>query len=410
MTYYTKPTDNIRKNFDSSFPGKTTFQRPSIGSGLTSNQEKDKSLSYESSIHQHADHLYYNVTLANKNPPSSANLVSSFKETRRDQVIQNPKDFYLSMVRYNVSGAAIPWFYWNNVASGTPNGSSQPSYLVTMDYKGNNYTAYVPYFSNTTFVPDIASGAVVSPNTIDNLAVYSVEMWLKMVNSALSTCYTTLQAANLGLPANDPPFITFDASTQLFSLYSDTAVYNETLANPVGIYFNLSLFNKFNSFSHKAQNAAGGLFFNSTGKDYQIRSFDTKINNVVIGAITYLRNTAEGSVIADCFDIQALTITTNNLPVRDEYTQGNENIFPILSDFNAAGLLSSITARNNISYLPTAQYRYADLISDNPLKVFDLNFNWLDKFQVLRPVTIISGAQISMKMLFVNREVVKDKS
>lgn len=359
----------------------------------------NSTLSKITDIKQYANHIYYNITLANKNNPSNPNTVSRFTETRSSPFIQNPKDFYLSTVRYNVSGAAIPWFYWNNINSGTPTGSSQPSYSITLEYKGNLYKTYVPYFSNTTFVSDISSAAVQDPNTIDNLAVYSVELWLKMVNSCFSTGYNTLRAANPALPANDPPFITFNASSQLFTLYADTAVYNESLVDPVNIYFNLSLFNKFNSFSHIAQNTIG-LFYGTNGKDMKIRCFDTKVNSETISGITYLKMQQEGKTIADCFDIQSLVITTNNIPSRDEFAQGASDIFPVLSDFSVAGLLGSISDRNNITYLPAAQYRYIDLISENPIKVLDVNFLWLDKYGKLRDVFIISGAQISVKMLF----------
>lgn len=355
-------------------------------------------------VTQHANHIYYNITLANKNDPSNPNQVSRFSETRPSPFIQYPKDFYLSTVRYNVSGQAIPWFYFNNINGGTPTGSSQPSYSITLEYKGNLYKTYVPYISNTTFVPDIPSASIQDPNTIDNLAVYSVELWVKMINSCFTTGYTTLQAANPGLPVADPPFLTFNGSTQLFTLYADTAVFNEALANPVNIYFSLSLFNKFSTFSHIAQNTTG-LYFGTNGKDMKIRCFDTKINTEAIGGITYLKIQQEAKTISDCFDIQSLIITTNNIPSRDEYAQGASDIFPILSDFSVAGLLTTTSDRNNITYLPSAQYRYIDLISENPMKVLDVNFLWLDKYGKLRDVYIISGAQISVKMLFEHKDL-----
>ena len=107
---------------------------------------------------------------------------------------------------------------------------------------------------------------------------------------------------------------------------------------------------------------------------------------------------------------QSIVIFSNSTPIRNEWlpsqVQGTTNLEPIgnnfdgiLSDF-VVDLLTGQEIRSSITYVPTAQYRYIDLLSNAPLSIFDATFRWRDIYDNYYPILIPQNQVATIKILF----------
>jgi hypothetical protein len=56
--------------------------------------------------------------------------------------------------------------------------------------------------------------------------------------------------------------------------------------------------------------------------------------------------------------------------------------------------------RPEVSYVPSAEYRFVDLLNDAPINQIDIQVYWKDKLSRLRNFYLPAGASCSMKILF----------
>ena len=61
--------------------------------------------------------------------------------------------------------------------------------------------------------------------------------------------------------------------------------------------------------------------------------------------------------------------------------------------------------RSVFQYVPSAQYRLIDLISDSPLSSFDLRFFWQGVDGTLNPIYIPFNAAIEVKIAFIKKTI-----
>jgi hypothetical protein len=116
--------------------------------------------------------------------------------------------------------------------------------------------------------------------------------------------------------------------------------------------------------------------------------------------------------------ISSLVFVSTQLPVLSTQTAKpfvfNEfqNIF---SSAQNAGFVNQITDfevavdpgnlyKNAVAYNPTAQYRYLDLISNNPIQNIDIAVFWKDNYGRLNPFTLQAQCSFNMKILFKRKD------
>ncbi len=109
--------------------------------------------------------------------------------------------------------------------------------------------------------------------------------------------------------------------------------------------------------------------------------------------------------------LQSVIFTTQNVPVSTEFQSSNlllntsaqNNALSILTDFEPA-FTNAGESRSILQYLPTAEFRRIDLQSTTSLKIFDIQFYFRDKEQVLRQLTLGPGETLSVKILFEKKQ------
>lgn len=464
------------------------------------------------------DHIYYNIALTNN---TDVAIPAKFQQSRTDTIVQNPNEYYLSVVRFLLPTSSIPIFEFED-------GTYSITFSATVSNKTYTQQSFVLYIN-----------PVVSYD-ISNRNIYTYESFIHMINVAFATGLLALnkQITDDGksVITYNPPFLKFDPVTKLITLYAEIAGYlpeaQSTGQTPVIIWLNTKLFQFLSSFSNFYNGSSTSINPLATdGKNYQLllnisenivpgvvppiiyivhvsasnNKIDFKegggaqltgtIASPVAGyynsmtdlcnAIQTAMNTAPGvtytfgvywdfvthkvnifsyngaftllfgtgtnvatsiapfigflnnddtstpglgvanRVTADTttgvFDaissvqeyntlfawneLRSISFTTTTIPVQHEYLPGtNPNsglqIFSsVLTDFQI-NVSDAPEARSFIQYIPSAEYRLVSLGGTTPLKIFDMNAQWVDNLQVSHQIYLPPYQSMTMKLLF----------
>lgn len=314
-----------------------------------------------------ADHIYYNITIKADEQNQG---IAKFSENRVQPIVENPEDYALAVVRFNIPGTQIPIFLWRE------------GFKITFSYNGSDFT------EELQFVPNSPGGSYdwYGP------AIWSYQDFLDSINNAFLACFNAFVAgtpAFAGKPTN-PPFINLDANGQLCSIYAPIE-YDSTLANPVEIYFNADLFDLFPSFQNFQ------TIDPIKSKQILITS-NFGLNATTLNAINYYRIEQEFSSLFLWTDLFNIVFETNSIPVSTENLASQTNITRrIITDFEP---LQDINNRSAIQFYPQGPLRWYDLESNQPLRRIDLNILWTTKEGKIFPLRMNSTDELSIKLEF----------
>lgn len=328
------------------------------------------------------DNVYYNCLVS---IPSSSTSFSEarFNVTRTEPILNNPSEYEVGIIRFNVP-SAIPIFIFPPVAN--PPAVPDSELKVRMTY------------SNTTITTTLIYQDFTSGFNLPLRSIWHYQQLLEILNTALSTCYDDMKSAQPGVPPTVPPFVTFDAQTQLFTLNAPK-LYNEVDAGAetIKIWFNEQLYNGY--FPSFVQNEVADRFG-------RMAVLDTKTNSTTFGAVDYYKMEGEYSTLGLWSGIKSILFETDRVPVTPELlgTQNNQ-IRTVLTDFEP---LVNINNRESFQYFPQGPIRYYNLQSQYPLNNIDLNVRWEDKNGDTYPIYITPGNFCSVKLHFRKKKSVRN--
>lgn len=319
------------------------------------------------------DHIYYNATIINN---TSAPAPATYSATLTSYILNNPSEWWMSIIRFNIPGYNIPLFEFK------PN-----TYYVSFVYNGEKFTQVVTQFINS------ANG-----NLIFNYQTFLTDINLALINAfkAFSGTYTKGPV--------EAPAIKLDPKSQLFYFAFDPSWINS--GEIPQIFMNTALFSFFSSFPY---------IFNGYDHEYlnyQI-SFDslTQLNSSLL--VIY----QEYVSIHLWSSLNTLFVTSNSIPVNSEYVSlfsntAIPNFQKIITDFQPPENNQSQSS-NVLQYQPSGPYRLINLISNEPLKIIDFNIYWVDNLQKQHQLYLPPFSSATMKILFLKKSVyltsLKDK-
>lgn len=320
---------------------------------------------------------YYNIRIINPYDPAQAlqgPIPIAFNTTRTSPVLKNPSEYELAVVRFYLP-SAVPLFVFD------PDGI-EPFLNIVMEYNGTQITKqiiYDPYCS------------VCLPAR----SVLFYQEFLDMVNTTLTGAYADLLAAEPGLPPTAAPYMTYDATTQLFSFFAEQA-YDSTLANPVRIYFNAVMYNKFfPSIPFKGLLNIGNFTY------VGIYVIDTKDNTSVSDPtipVGYYRMRGEYPTLALWNDLQTILLETDAIPTEPEFEPTeNDTTRRVLTDFEPA---VDVNDRTAFQFFPQGPLRWYDLKSQYPLRTLNLRALWQSKTGQVYPLYLLKGQSATLKIRF----------
>jgi len=241
-------------------------------------------IDFDSRISYEPYHIYYDLNILNndttgtKQPP-----FLQFTEIRNSPYINNPSDYFCSVVRFSVETPTLPLFIPQAVV-GQVGGVNQLIYSVSF----NHPSLAAPITTNVIYVPQSSAQLAPPPTSITSASdiineyyyTYTYKPFIDMVNTALRTTWNTLLTTTpLGAQlaavytANHFPYLWWDEDSNIATWVVLANVFQTPTANnptptlfsaaapfsssPIQIFFNTELYNLFSSFS-AFQNGYGG--------------------------------------------------------------------------------------------------------------------------------------------------------
>lgn len=347
-------------------------------------------------IEKHRDNIYLNLTINPDPSVGERNTVAVFDQTLSTPVINDPSQYFCSVIRFSLPLSEVPLFKFPlDVNQNIGPTSWNNSYLIIgVTNAGIQFPQRVVYVPNNNLTPP--TPALVAPfytndqSISDYYNIFSITHFIDMINTALAAAVV---AAGLAVTA---PFYSWNPQTELISLTVSAAY----IATGSTIFMNKYMQNYLSSFN---------LTYNATTFQYTHR--------IPAGAGPFTIQQDYIS-ISLWFDIRKVILQSKNIPVTPESvpSQNVNNISqlglptglnawtPILTDFivsyDDANQIKSI-----IVYNPQPQYRLIDMTSQTPLQKIDLQFFYLDKFGNKFPIYISPSQQATVKLGFFKKHL-----
>jgi hypothetical protein len=389
------------------------------------------------------DQIYYDVTVSNTKSTTTIPPIFYYNESRTIPFVNNPQDYYLSILRFTIDSGTLPVFI--PTCQADPTDATNPNhtiYSVTLSFTLSTGVVVDKQVFVEWVNQDKSAPTPIPPQNMPNgrqdnsqgyYSCYSYSYFTSLVYKAFAQAFLELQTACSADPDWDtatyihPPILNWDTTSGQGILYADKASYN--LYEIVGgipvdntkairVYMNAPLFALYGSFP----SIINGYVGVTNGKNFQIAIVDIGNTNYTTitpnpsppptyDAITMYQ---EYTTISNWTPIVALVFVSNTLPVTpnqvstplvysdtDQLQFGGNNsataniITDLVSD---TGLYKSF-----LVYEPSAQYRMVTLNGNRPLYNLDLQVFWRDRLGGLNPVRIPSGGSVTMKIGFLKK-------
>ena len=396
---------------------------------------------------------YYNILVKNNNTGFDKDGVATtktgavelaFEQTRTIPYIYNPRDFFMSVVAFEMDTQSVPVFIADPIVGQTD--VNKLVYTITMEYSPPALAPHVVVQRNVIWFPEDASATVPTGLVPDAYNMdpyyyaYTYQHLISVINANLqivwdaigspvvggnnTSIFLTLENNMVVLHANNATCRTNSLGVPVNSTDVDAAVY-------VKLYFNSELYNLFSSL--EAIKQPQPLAFSTPTASYLNTNYqlifprETSCKNeetirtnftTVPPSISHLviTNKSEYSPLPYWNPIDKIVFTTAQLPVvpqliaaASNYYSGSQNSSTnadtqyILCDFSAQ-LKTGTEYKPNISYVPPAEYVLAELYSDKELYSISIFVYWKDKFGDLHPFYLEPGGTALLKIMFRKKE------
>ena len=387
-------------------------------------------------------HIYYDISIFNNDISGDMPVNLKFSEQRSGgALIENPQDYYLSIVRFEIDSPSLPIFIpQRRLGSSSFNDLIYGFGLEVI--KGATNTPIARYKKRVQFVPvnpNISTdqlNAYVSANKEYSLSdeyyyIYNVKQWLRMVNTSLQALFSAMRVdeANNIIPLSaKAPFFDYDSGSGLITLYTTTHYVDTKDADRLRLFWNTPTNTIFGGFDTTVALKATSLLFDdispsesklggthpSTYYQVNVSNLNNK-NSITLGSTAFVQSIQSYPSMPMCSPIQNIVFSTSgNLPVSNSQignptifksdgdcaTQGGaDNISPILTDF-IVPLIRGDEYKPKINYSPS-EYRLLDMKGNAPLKSCDLQVYWKSKIDAkLHPFILGSQCGASCKIMF----------
>jgi hypothetical protein len=385
-----------------------------------------------------SDQIYYDITVTNTQSTTTNPPVFYYNESRTIPFINNPQDYYLSILRFTIDTGTLPVFI--PIIKTNQSNVNATIYSVTLAftttalgyYEKQVFVEWIPQDTNAIVpsAPNVTSDKQ-QDNSTGYYNCYSYSYWTSLVYKAFYLAFDDLDTHFAGDPewiAQFPPIINWDTTNGQGVMYAEVAAYNfnplyplipNPYLNPVKIYMNAPLYSLYGSLPARVLGYEGV----TGGKNFQIEVVD-------IGGTNYqpitIPNTSpaqtydaivmyqEYSTVSNWTPIVAMVFVSNTLPITPNQVSTplvfNENSQVVFggNNSNTANIVTDLVSNNGLYksflvYEPAAQYRMITLNGNRPLFNLDLQVFWRDRFGGLHPVRIPSGGSVTMKIAFLKK-------
>jgi len=459
------------------------------------------------------DIVYYNADIvSDANDPTSLGLDKDppirFSETRTVPLISDISKYMFSIIRFTMDGAGKDLPIFIPKIDSNQSDINLTTYSITYDYTvyythpttsantNITFTAqrFVEYFPETLYAPlpnspnaQLPDGSYVGQDLRGRYYfVYTYQHWLDLVNSAFNNAWNDAQPAvagtyhpTLSIVAQwnahwasiggtsgnrptlrgTPPYITYDRSSGLFSLYGNVYSFGDSLTpltaptaytawswnngtpsyatssvqgtELMKLYFNTNMMGLFDNFSNfyigdelpygkTNQILFQNLQTNISQPLNTLSAFSTTAGanpTVSTSTISYWVMTQDYNSTSTLWNpISSIVFSSTMIPIFPEqtgvpltYGEGNNNVpsesssafTPIITDISVP-MERADDYRGFLSYTPTGEYRLSSFTGSRAeLRNIDIQVFWKNRLNnQLYPISMFNLSSVSIKMMF----------
>ena len=369
-------------------------------------------------------HIYLDLDVVN-NKGISEKL--SFLDIRNAPFLYSPENYFFSIIRFQLNTPSLP--LWIPSIQTGQNDVNQTIYTFSCSfvYLGIRYvrSATVVYLPEEDNADIPATPFAIQDVSTKYYYVLTYTQIIVLLNKALDLAFSSLRVLLIGLgyAASNwrEPFFFYDEVTGLFKLYAGNETYigDPMTTEILHIYMNQPMFSLLPSFLGSTKENRYGL--NNPDLYFKFKIYQQHNLNLASvynppyttsDAIFMTQNTPSLCMFNP---ITSIVFTSSLLPICPSFTSkskpfneitglnnigNNNNVSPIITDFIVSNNGASDTYRNNITYVPTSEYRLTDLFGGSPISSLDITVYFKDRFNNLYPFLIDSGSTANIKMLF----------
>jgi hypothetical protein len=341
-------------------------------------------MAYSTDIYRDGNNVYVNLSLYN---PNDALIPASIDVSLEKPIVERANEYQLSIIRFTCPLTNIPRYSLVNI----------------------NMSVII-YYQNVNI---IGQGSANVPTT----PLDSISYFINLLNSACVQAYNNFVSAmaQIGktLPSGTFPYFLYNTQTRLMAFVTPTFFLNGSIVPlPIDLYVSNDVFDFIYSFPSLPSFISGYSKLKINNIDYNLYTSPLYPSGNQSAYINY----QEFSTDYEFNDLQSIIISTT-LPVRNEFIplSTGQKLQTVNPGIGTTGLsyISSIPVlidyivpvqqfgqqNQRIFYVPTAEFRWTDLISNLPIDRLSLAFYYQTINQNITPLMLAAGEYASIKIL-----------
>ena len=311
------------------------------------------------------NNIYYDASFRN---PSPEGFLAKFDVNRTTDILTHPQNYYSTVDQFSLPLYNIPLIQWLDDFS-----------FVGLRFENQIIRKPVNFIPNSV-------GVILFQNPI-----YQYQHIIRMTNKALRECFEDL--LNLPIEITQPPRITYDAKTQLCSIWTQIEYENQ-----IDVIFDDRVFSFFANYANTKEDI--GLPFTKEIRILTIKS--NPVNVKTIGGINYICIVQDYVYIQEWTQFDRLLVETSSIPINPQSVGASSNIEQtVLTDFL---ITKKVDNRLYFKFVPQGPLSLQTTTSEYPLRRIDMKLSWFNGFDLTTQNVLINNTgSASVKLVFTNR-------
>ena len=343
---------------------------------------------------------------------SSVYQPASYNLAKTVPILRESSKYIMTVAKLTISSNSIPRMY--SYIQSYDVGNTNPNvtiWNIALSYNGkfvNSPIIHVPQgdYQVPSNLSPLNRYQDLTPQFQQYYKIDSIQHFVDMMNTALGTAFTELQAfVAPALAGTTAPQFVFNRDTGFIDLVADYTFYNPTVTTPVLVYMDPNLKSIMRNYNYYEDTQLGGYF------QFIMR------NEVGDTANTYCR---QECVQLDQFSnaFCELAVSSSNMGVRPTYQDGIapvgvENQVNAQSLTTSRALITSFSVQDDPSgnaqrirttYVPSGQYRYFSIDNSSAINNIDLQITYKDAYQNEFFLLLPPGGFVDMLIQFARVE------
>lgn len=351
----------------------------------------------------HDDRLYFNVVMANDGSIDNF-TTADYRRNFDESIVDNPSDYYLSVVRFSIPTANIPIMI-PEIKKFPNTNVNLTDYVITLTYQGFTSGPVNIIYQTTTPNAQPRPITALNPNPMIDPSryywIFTYSHFVRLVNATFQTAFDLLNTASGGaLVGTKAPVLFFDPNTLLLSYqFAPIYLYTNAPNARINVFMNYKLLSFLDGFDF--------LFLDSKSDiGAQVTPYAT--GNNFNGTDYTMTQNYQTLALWNVF--KSIQLVTNLIPIKNEYVPipNNEN----RNTLNSRGIIKDFIplydkgpeGRTFINFTLGSAYQLINLNSNTPLKSVDISIFWEDRYGNSYPVTIPYNQIATLKFVFIKKD------